>query len=295
MNELDRRLEPLDSMVCDLETGLCGTDPPTVRRITVTYVTDPICSACWAMEPAWRAARFHYGDLFDVRHVYGGLLPRWEGFADPANGIHGFRDVAAHWEEVARHAGQATNASVWTTDPIASSIPPSLVIVAVRDLVASREEEFLRRLREELFISGCHIARPEVWSRPLRVLGIDEDDVRARLHDGRARGVFAADLELARTLRAQVFPTLIIESPDDRTTLRGVHAFARLESVMTQAAGVPAGRRDVTISEAIDYLGTGTTAEYATLLGLPAVTVEESLAEAGLRPVSLPGGNVWRT
>jgi len=158
-------------LACDLTTGLCGSDEPDTRRVTITYVTDPICSACWAMEPAWRTVQHRYGDLLDVRHVYGGLLPGWDGFADPANGIHGHEHVAEHWREMAEHTGQATAVSVWDTDPIPSSFPPSMVLVAARDVAPELAETALRKLREELFVHGRNIARPDVWRDALAAAG----------------------------------------------------------------------------------------------------------------------------
>lgn len=95
--------ESPDGMVCDLGTGMCGTAAPARQNVKVTYVTDPICSACWAMEPAWRAVGFHFGHVMDAEHVYGGLLPGWDGFADPSNGIGHYSDVARHWAEMAEH------------------------------------------------------------------------------------------------------------------------------------------------------------------------------------------------
>lgn len=279
--------------VCDLSTGVCGPGSSIVQRVSVTFVTDPICSACWAMEPAWRAIEFHYGDLLDVRHVYGGLLPSWEGFADAANGIRGYADVAGHWEEIAALSGQALNVGVWHDDPIASSFPPSLVAAAVRDIDPAVEGRFLRRLREELFIHGRNIARPEVWSRAVRATGLDVGAVQARLSDGRAQELFRGDLDAARSLRATAFPTLILESPDARTTLRGVQSFARLESVVTEIAGTRPGRKRATMEEAIEFLGVGTSMEYATVLGRPVLSVDRELSDLGLQARSLPGGTAW--
>lgn len=294
MNEDFEHLDRPDTMVCDMTTGLCGPAVTDIQPITITYVTDPICSACWAMEPAWRAAEFHYGHLFTVRHVYGGLLPSWEGFADSGNGIHAPTDVEKHWEEMAEHTGQALNPAVWSTDPIASSFPPSVVAVAVRDVDPMAESRFLRALREELFLRGRNITRPEVWADAVRAAGVDEEEVRARLADGRAKDGFGADLGSARALRASVFPTLIVESPDDRTTLRGVQSFDRLEAVISDTAGVPGKRREVSVDEAITHLGAGTGAEYAALLGGDVMATETRLSAAGLTSISLPGGRTWQ-
>lgn len=280
-------------LACDLTTGLCGSDEPDTRRVTITYVTDPICSACWAMEPAWRTVQHRYGDLLDVRHVYGGLLPGWDGFADPANGIHGHEHVAEHWREMAEHTGQATAVSVWDTDPIPSSFPPSMVLVAARDVAPELAETALRKLREELFVHGRNIARPDVWRDALAAAGVDVAEVEARLGDGRARDLFIADLQLARSLRATAFPTLVVEADGDRITLRGTQGLARLERVITEAAGVRPVAPSATIEEAVTSLGVGTTAEYAAFTGGGGAETERALRDAGLTARSLPGGTVW--
>lgn len=294
MNDLIALQDPADGLVCDLSTGLCGPDQAdTSRRVTVTYITDPICSACWATEPAWRAAQFRYGDQLDVRHVYGGLLPGWDGFADEGNGIRSFRDVGHHWRHIAEHTGQAIDASVWDTDPIASSFPPSMVLAAARDVAPDRDEHTLRQLREQLFVHGRNIARPDVWVRALSAAGIDIDAVTARLQDGRAQDLFAQDLLLARQLRATAFPTLIIEADGDRTTLRGVQSVARLDRVIAEAIGVQPTTGGATIEEAVEHLGLGTTAEYAAVMGVTHTEAERRLTSAALRARTLSGGTVW--
>lgn len=290
---MNANLTTSGALACDLETGLCGLGESSTAKVKATYVTDPICSACWVMEPAWRAVQFHLGDLFEVRHVYGGLLPRWDGFADTANGISHFTDVAAHWVEMATHTGQALNASVWDEDPIASSIPPSLVLAAVRDLAPHLEGECLRRLREELFVYGRNITRPGVWQRAVEQVNLDPAQVHARLTDGRAAAEFGEDLAATRELRITGFPTLIVESSDHRMVLRGFQSFDRLASGITVAAGVAFDLKPVTLDEAIHHLDVGTSAEYAGLLGRTTAEVEDLLTGKGIGSLTFPGGKVW--
>ena len=62
------------NMMCDLETGVCGEagdeemqiidfNQPA-KKIDLYYVTDPICSHCWAIEPTLRRFKEQYGHLF---------------------------------------------------------------------------------------------------------------------------------------------------------------------------------------------------------------------------------------
>lgn len=130
-------------------TGEVGT-----ARARILFATDPICSHCWAMEPAWRRFLYHYGEHVEATHLYGGLLPQWEGFADVGAGIRAPEDIPPHWEEVAERYGQPIDPSVWLTDPLHSSYPPSIAVHAVRALAPGREEDYLRRIRQALFLEA---------------------------------------------------------------------------------------------------------------------------------------------
>lgn len=90
-----------------METGLCGEadgeemeavqfNQPK-KEIDIYYVTDPICSHCWALEPVLRRFQLQFGSYFKFHTVMGGLLEKWSDTpVDPANGKSGPADVVAH-------------------------------------------------------------------------------------------------------------------------------------------------------------------------------------------------------
>jgi protein-disulfide isomerase-like protein with CxxC motif len=280
---------------CDPVQGLCKLGAsPAIPRVSITYVTDPICSACWAMEPAWRTLRYRYGDVFDVRLVYGGLLPGWDGFADPAAGISGATDVAAHWDEIARQTGQPINSSVWATDPIESSYPASIAAVAARLSNPDVEEAFLRHVREQLFLDGRNIAHPATWWTAAEQAGIAVESMRCHLAAGTAGEGFQADLALSRSSGANGFPTIIVEADSNRMKLHGTQSYARLEQTLQAVSGVDSRTTPVSVEQAIAWLGTGTSAEYAQLLAVDPSRVAGLLAPTGLRSELVFGGEVWR-
>lgn len=77
----------MNPMMCDLKTGICGEageagegiiDFSQPReKVDLYYVTDPICSHCWALEPVLRRFVMEYGAYLNVRTVMGGLLNNW--------------------------------------------------------------------------------------------------------------------------------------------------------------------------------------------------------------------------
>ncbi|MGV9707505.1 DsbA family protein [Streptomyces sp. NPDC003483] len=293
--------------VCDIESGVCalpgdsaalpdataGHPVPEVGLTRITYVTDPICSACWILEPAWRSLTERYRDLIDVRHVYGGLLRGWQGFHDAGNGIRRPEDVAHHWDEFAQISGQPINSSVWWSDPIDSSYPPSIALAAVRRLAPEREEAYLRRLREELFLDGRNIAAPELLEALVAELGLDVASYRRLIENGEAEAEFERDLVRTRELGARGFPTVILEGPDGRVVLHGWIQPDRLENTFLTVSGATRRPAVSSIGEAADRLGTGTSLEYAALTGHTVTDVEELLTRAGatFRPVGK--GRAW--
>lgn len=304
MNESSRTP---DGGACDLESGVCtlpgneaapsrtaATSPgPQADRTRITYVTDPICSACWILEPAWRSLTERYRDLIDVRHVYGGLLRGWQGFHDAGNGIRRPEDVAHHWDEFSERSGQPINSSVWWSDPLDSSYPPSIALAAVRLLAPEAEEAFLRRMREELFLNGRNIARPEVLDELVTELGLPVAPYRELVEKGAATAEFERDLVLTHELGARGFPTLILEGPDGRIKLHGWLGQDRLEEAFLSVSGAARRSPIASVREAMDRLGTGTSLEYAALTGQSVASVERQLAEAGAELRTAGKGKVW--
>ena len=138
-------METKNNMICDLETGICGPggdDTNTMefidfsapkKTVELYYVTDPICSHCWALEPVLRKFVDQYGNYFNMHTLMGGLLENWDGFADVSNGISSPADVAGHWREVGEHSRMPIDGTVWYDNPIESSFIPSRVYKVIQE------------------------------------------------------------------------------------------------------------------------------------------------------------------
>lgn len=295
MNTMTSSTTSRATITCSPDAAACDITPATDSApVKVTYVTDPICSACWVMEPAWRSLQYHYGDQLDLRYVYGGLVREWAGFMDAGAGIRKPEDVSHHWDEIAEATGQPINSSVWITDPIPSSYPPSIAAIAVRLTAPSLEGTFLRGLREQLFVFGRNIARPDVWWSVAEAVNVPLDQMRSHLDDGSAEQEFREDLGRFMASGARGFPTLIFEAGDARLAFHGPQPFPRLQSALLTLSDTRPYLAPVTIGEATAYLKTASTAEYSELLGLDSAATESLLTNAGMRPMSMTGGRVWQ-
>ncbi len=229
---MEPNLDPLAGMVCDVETGVCGPAEaeqsgstttklmqirPPVKKVDMYYVTDPICSHCWALEPVLRRFEHEYRGHLDVRVVMGGLLPAWDGFADRANGIGGPQDVGHHWREVGEASRMPIDGSLWSRDPVTSSYPPSRVYVVLRERDPELARTFLRRAREAVFAFDCNISDPTVLAGLVDGLGQPDlvgRDVVSEADSERGHELLKADISLARELGVRGFPTILLMNED---------------------------------------------------------------------------------
>ncbi|RLL41999.1 DsbA family protein [Oceanobacillus piezotolerans] len=216
-----------NNMVCDLETGVCGvagdeqmevidlTKPN--KKIDLYYVTDPICSHCWALEPVLRRFVSQYGEYFNFQTVMGGMLEKWgDGFADAANGIAGPSDVAGHWREVGEYTRMPIDGSLWYDNPVHSSYPPSRVYKVIQQQNEALANVFLRRAREAVFAFNENIADKDVLIKLVNELGLDGKKVVEQADEPSGQKVLNEDFGLAASLGVRGFPTIIMVNEEKK-------------------------------------------------------------------------------
>ncbi|WP_379142660.1 DsbA family protein [Paenibacillus sp. sgz500992] len=215
-------------MICDLETGVCGAaeeeememinfNQPN-KSINLYYVTDPICSHCWAIEPVLRRFVEQYGDYFNFHTVMGGLLEKWhDGPIDPANGVYKPADVAGHWREVGEYSRMPIDGTLMIDNPVQSSYPPSRVFKIIQknhnDAIAF---EYLRRAREALFAFNQNISDKSVMIEIVNKLGLDGEAIVNDAGQLIGHQLLNEDFDLTRRLGARGFPTIIMINEENK-------------------------------------------------------------------------------
>lgn len=221
-------METKNTFTCDLETGVCGPaddgglelidlNQPK-KTIDLYYVTDPICSHCWAIEPTLQKFTKQYGQYFTMHAVMGGLLEKWhDGPIDPANGIYKPADVAPHWREVGEHYRMPIDGSLMIDNPVQSSYPPSRVFKVIQKHHGdSKALEYLRRAREALFVFNENIGEQDILIKIADELGLDGETVVAEANSESGETLLQEDFALTRSLGARGFPTIIMVNEDNQ-------------------------------------------------------------------------------
>ncbi|MFC9540305.1 DsbA family protein [Lysinibacillus sp. NPDC056959] len=215
-----------NNLICDLETGVCGVlgdDEMQVvdfnqkrKSIDLYYVTDPICSHCWALEPVLRRFVEQYGHYVNFHTLMGGLLEKWNGFADVSNGISSPSDVAGHWREVGDHSRMPIDGTLWFENPIQSSYPPSRVFKVIQKQGWDLANVFLRRAREAVFVFNQNIAEKSVLIEIVNNLGLNGEKVVKEAELSIGQQLLNEDFELASKLGVRGFPTIIMLNEENK-------------------------------------------------------------------------------
>lgn len=225
---------------CDPENGLCEIPGATAtggkvelqaseKPVRIVYYTDPICSACWAIEPQLRKLKAEYGAYLHIDYRMGGLLPDW---SYNGGGISKPSDVAHHWEELGEYYQMPIDGGVWLEDPLDSSYPPSIAFKAAQIQNEDKAVNFLRILREMLFLRKKNIAKWENIQLAATQSGLDTYKLKED-YDGEARRLFQEDLDIARKMGVRGFPTLFFTDADNnRIVAYGVRTYGEYEAVL---------------------------------------------------------------
>ena len=207
--------------------------PRPVAALTVNYFTDPICSTCWIIQPAWKKLILEYGHCLEIRYVMGGLLPSWK---DCKGKIQSPSDAAQHWKEVADAYSMPIDAGVWTEDPLSSSFPPSIAFKAAQLQDEQKALLFLRRIREMIFLEKKNIMKWRFLETAALEVGLDTARFR-KDYIGEARPAFEADLALATELSVVSFPTLTFATAaGELVRLKGYQHYTDFEEAVLQLA-----------------------------------------------------------
>ncbi len=228
-------------LICKPETGICEIPTnrtnlkdssrveSTIKPINIIYFTDPICSACWGIEPQLRKLKLEYGGDIEIEYRMGGLLPDW---SYNSGGISKPSDVAHHWDEVSIYYDMPIDGDVWLEDPLSSSYPPSIAFKAAQMQNIDKALLFLREIREMVFIKKINISKWQNLEIAAKNVGLDIKKLK-KDYEGKATELFNEDLEKGRELGVRGFPTIYFtDSVGNKELVYGAKPYSVFENAL---------------------------------------------------------------
>lgn len=298
----------MNPLLCDVETGICETSEAhtetatqstvqsTKKSVKVIYYTDPICSSCWGIEPQLRKLKLEYGDAVEIDYRMGGLLPNW---SYNSGGIGKPSDVAHHWDEVSVHYDMPIDGDLWLEDPLDSSYPPSIAFKAAQMQDNDKAIQFLREIRELVFLKKKNIAKWEHIEVAAKKVGLDIVQFKADF-EGPAKTLFDEDLALGRELGVRGFPTMFfLDDLGNKDMVYGTKPYVYYEMAILKLYPNVAKSEYSKNWEALFFTYPSLTAkEFSELSGTPRNESEQvlnALSNTGtLEKLTTKNGSIWK-
>lgn len=293
-------------LLCDTEKGICeipttqNTENSTYKSeqkkpVKIIYFTDPICSSCWGIEPQLRKLKLEYGNDIEIEYRMGGLLRDW---SYNSGGISKPSDVASHWDDASKYYDMPIDGNVWLEDPLNSSYPPSIAFKAAQMQNEKKAIDFMRRIREMVFLEKKNITKWEHLGTAAKETGLDPVKLKSD-YETTAKKFFEADLQLAQKLGVRGFPTLFfIDSLNNQQMVYGFKPYTEFVNAVTKTfAGAVKSNYEKDWKNLFEKYPTLTTKEFSELSELGKAESEQLLSklttELKIKKTSSRNGDIW--
>lgn len=293
-------------LLCDPATGICEVPGEKTeigdinvktneKPVKVIYFTDPICSSCWGIEPQLRKLKLEYGNNVDIEYRMGGLLPDW---SYNSGGISKPSDVAHHWDEVSHYYDMPIDGDVWLQDPLDSSYPPSIAFKAAQMQDKTKATEFMRELREMVFLKKINIAKWDNIAAAAKKVGLNPDQLKSD-YEGKGKELFQEDLKLAREMGVRGFPTMFFTNgAGSKEIVYGSKPYAFYETAILRVnSETKKSEYSKTWESLFAKYNSLTAKEFSELSGTPRKESEQLLnelaAKGTLEKLTTKNGSIW--
>lgn len=272
--------------------------PPIVpdEVVVATYYTDPFCPWCWAAEPSLRRlqSEFHV----ELTFVIAGLAREVD---EPRA-----RKFALASLDAAADSAQPIDARVWLRDPPRTTYPAGIAFHAVAE--QADPARFLRRVREAVQLERRRMDRADGLLDAARETGgLDLERLRVDFGSHAFVERFGEDLERGRCVDAPhhepgegrvALPSVSFQAADgSEAWVRGDWEWEAWRTAAVQAGAQPLGTGLPDAEAAVRRFGSITTAEVATVTGLPAARAAAELWRLAMdfrvTPRRVAGGELW--
>jgi putative protein-disulfide isomerase len=173
------------------------------------YVHDPMCSWCWAFSPVFERLRCQLPDALATTRLLGGLAPD-----DDAPMPASLRDyLEATWHRITREVpGTRFNFAFWTDCvPRRSTWPACRAVIAARRQDPASEDTMIRAIQQAYYLEARNPSDTETLLALAAGAGLDTDAFRRALHAPATRAELATEIDTARRLGADSFPSLRLQ------------------------------------------------------------------------------------
>ena len=177
-----------------------------MKKDTLYYVLDPMCSWCWGFSKTWSAIKSSLSDEISIQYVMGGLAsdsnePMTEEMREY---------IQTMWRKIERSIpGTKFNYDFWSNcSPRRSTYPACRAVIAIRKQNPSLEERMINSIQQAYYIDAKNPSDDSTLIGLASKLDIDIEQFKKTLNNNETQSVLLKDISIAKHLGAQGFPSL---------------------------------------------------------------------------------------
>lgn len=184
------------------------------------YIHDPMCSWCWGYRPTWDALQLSLPDSIQVEYIAGGLAPD----SNEPMPIEQQAMIQAHWHSIYEKLGTEFNFDFWR-----NNIPRRSTYNACRAAIAASNQgyqvQMIDAIQRAYYLRALNPSDTSVLidlakelSLNLSDMGSDKPNLALDVvqftedfHSEKTQQALMSQIQFARELTRQGFPSLVIE------------------------------------------------------------------------------------
>jgi len=176
-------------------------------QAALIYVSDPMCSWCWAFSPVYKAVKARYPQL-DHHLLLGGLAPDSDELMPEAQQ----RYIQGIWRNIEQSTGTAFNYDFWAQcQPRRSTYPACRAVMVAREQSKELAEQMLKAIQQAYYQQAQNPSDLTTLQSCARQIGMSDPYFTEQMQQLWKQKVLEEEVNFVQRLGVQGFPTLILK------------------------------------------------------------------------------------
>ncbi|MEK4484885.1 ClpXP adapter SpxH family protein [Psychrobacillus sp. FSL H8-0484] len=256
---------------------------PIINKPIEMYVfLDPLCSACWDLQPIIRKLQVEYGQYLAIRTVLGTQLNNLNTACQMPN-----------------ENSSNTNCEL---QHIEHSVLPSIAVKAAEFQGKKAALRFFNKIQEHLFLQTKNVTSFSVLQELASEVKIDVDEFTQDIQSKECARSFQSDLSITCEMEVDSFPSIVFFNEnieDEGIKVSGIYSYNIYVQILQEMLyDVPKKQETPALDKLFDRFHSLTTNEIADYYNITQQQAERELKKLLLLQkvdrVVLPNSVVWR-
>jgi len=204
-----------------------------MKKGTLYFVVDPMCSWCWGFAPVIEEAREKLKDAYDITLVVCGLRTKGEMVWDEASKAY----LKQQWKQVEQRTGQPFNDILFEKSYYDyDTYPACKAVVTVRELLGEDAAfTYLHTIQHAFYAQGIDISKTRLLYGYYEQLFGNSNKFAFMYGTGRIETLMHHDFAKARSMGATAFPSVVIvDESGHMVCQKGYRSFNEIEQLLKE-------------------------------------------------------------